>query len=110
MTMPPNPRERRPADHRAPSQRNFSAPPSVSLPDDELTHFQLCVLRDAFLEAEARYWLKRATQFEAARPRPQDFNGRAAASQLRRRSSALDDVASACRAKAAVCRDRTGHA
>lgn len=70
--------------------------------DDHLTQFSLRLIRDAMNEATALYWLRRAEQFETARPRPGDrlgANGRRGAAEIDARCLAL---ANACRAKAAA--------
>jgi hypothetical protein len=42
----------------------------------DVDHFRFRVLQDAFAEATASYWRRRAEQFRAALPRPGDFPGR----------------------------------
>ncbi|WP_343909043.1 hypothetical protein [Nocardioides aquiterrae] len=69
---------------------------------DYLDHFRARVLQDALNEAMAAYWLRRAEQFEAARPTLADFRGEASAAELGARWRELDEVARACRARAAV--------
>lgn len=83
-------------------------------PDEYLDHFRARVLQDAFAEATADYWLRRAEAYEAARPRltdhpggPVDFiTGRPLAppnpaSRVERWRHASERAA-ACRARAAV--------
>jgi hypothetical protein len=41
----------------------------------DVDHFRYRVLQDAFAEATAIYWRRRADQFRAALPRPGDFPG-----------------------------------
>lgn len=59
---------------------------------------------DAVADASANQWEARARLFEAARPRPDDFHGRASVDDLRRRWIDLTEAAAACRARAAVIR------
>ncbi len=63
-------------------------------------HFLHRVLQDAFADASAAQWLRRAEQLEAARPRPGDFTGRATPAELAERSRRLTAAAEACRARA----------
>lgn len=65
-------------------------------------HFTRRLLTDCLDEATRTHWLKRATQLEAARPRPDDFNGRATIDELRARWRELTEIANACRARAKV--------
>lgn len=72
--------------------------------DADLLHFGTRILRDAMNEATSAYWLRRAEQFEAARPQPGDrlgTNGRRGAAEIDARCAAM---ARACRAKAAALR------
>src|SRR3954454_12283482 len=55
---------------------------TVTLPGDDLGHFQARVLQDAVAEATAAYWLHRAEQFDAARPQPRDYAGKATPAEL----------------------------
>lgn len=70
------------------------------LPD--LDHFTRRLLQDALNEARRSWWLKRAEDFERAKPRPGDFNGRATIEQLRARWRWCHATAQACRNKAAL--------
>jgi hypothetical protein len=65
-------------------------------------HFTKRLLTDCLDEATRGYWLKRALQFEAARPGPGDFHGQATRADLRRRWQELTDIANACRSRAQV--------
>jgi hypothetical protein len=65
-------------------------------------HFRARVLQDALNEATASYWLRRARQFEAARPEPDEFHGEATRLQLRAKWYELTEAAEACRHRAAV--------
>lgn len=64
-------------------------------------HFRARVLQDCLTEATASYWRRRAVAFEAARPRPGDFNGRVTPDEL----AARDER---CRLAAELCRHRAG--
>lgn len=94
--------------------------------DDELAHFRARVIQDAINEATASYWLRRAQQFEDARPdpartppgrsRPGEYNGgpvdfetgtpsrQPDLDELRARWVALTVIAQACRNRATVSR------
>jgi hypothetical protein len=65
-------------------------------------HFLHRLLTDCLNEATRRWWLKRAAQFEAARPKTADFHGRADREQLREQWLRLTRIAQACRARADV--------
>ncbi len=65
-------------------------------------HFRARILQDVLAEATTHYWLRRAAMFEAARPRPSDFLGRASATEYAARDKRLAATAQACRARAAV--------
>jgi hypothetical protein len=67
---------------------------------EHVDHFQRRVMEDAINEASAIYWSKRAETFEAARPRPGDFTGRASHVDLAARDRELSEVATACRNRA----------
>ena len=69
---------------------------------DHLEQFRARVLADALNEASAAYWLRRAVQFDNARPRPGDYTGAATPQQLAQRDARLAEVAQACRAAADV--------
>lgn len=59
-------------------------------------------IRDAFTDASGAYWLRRAQQLEAAKPRPGDYVGRNAdLGEIEARRAALDDAIAACRRRAA---------
>lgn len=59
-------------------------------------------LADALNEASARYWRARAEVFEAARPHPEDFTGRADPAELARLDAANREAARACRNRAVM--------
>lgn len=60
------------------------------------------VIADAWCEAPSRYWLRRAEQLEAARPRPGDYPGQATPLQLAGRHARLTEAAQACRHRATL--------
>lgn len=62
------------------------------------------VLEDAFTEAVPDYWERRAERFEAARPRPGDFPGRAGQAALDAADARLAATAQACREAAELAR------
>jgi len=59
-------------------------------------------LQDALASATAGHWLRRAAFFEAARPRPGDFTGRATPEDLADRDRWLAARALACRRHAGL--------
>lgn len=59
------------------------------------------LLGDIWCEATAAYWMRRAEQFEAARPRRGDYTGNATAQEIYERYDSLTAAAQACRARAA---------
>ncbi len=65
-------------------------------------NFQRRVVQDAVAEAVAATWRRRADAFEDARPRAEDFHGRASRTDLRERDARLAAVATACRRRATV--------
>lgn len=73
--------------------------------DDYLTNFAARVMQDAMSEATSAYWLRRAAQFEAARPRPGEFHGRATPEKLRAQDARLARTAEMCRRRADLTRD-----
>lgn len=73
----------------------------TSLNGQSVEHFAYRVMRDAYLDATAAYWERRARTFEAARPRVGDFTGAATSAELRAQWDRLTVVAAACRNRAA---------
>ncbi|WP_341241235.1 hypothetical protein [uncultured Nocardioides sp.] len=67
-----------------------------------LMHFQARVLQDALSEASGAYWSRRAEAFEAAKPAPGEFHGKATRAELSARWCLMDKTARACRARASV--------
>lgn len=67
---------------------------------DLVDRFPYRAVRDAYLDATASYWRRRAQRFEDARPRRDDFTGNATIQQLRDQWNRLTELADACRARA----------
>lgn len=57
-------------------------------------------LFDAYAAATARYWRRRASAFEAARPNRGGFHGRATPAEVNARWERLTSTAQACRNRA----------
>lgn len=69
-------------------------------PERDLDPFTWGVLADAWNVGRRLWWLKRARDFENAKPLPGEYHGNATREQLSARWRFCDDVARACRAKA----------
>jgi hypothetical protein len=69
---------------------------------DYAEHFRRRVVQDAFAEATAVYWLRRAEQFDHALPRPDDYIGQATAVEIEAQHARLAALAVACRHRAAM--------
>ncbi len=69
---------------------------------DYVEHFRGRVVQDAFAEATAAYWTRRAEAFDAAMPRAGDYTGAATVEQLEERRLRLAGAATACRCRAVV--------
>lgn len=67
--------------------------------------FQSRVLQDCLSAALPTVWERRAAAWEAARPRPGDYNGQATRDDLVDRDERCWQTAEACRAHARVLRD-----
>lgn len=63
--------------------------------------FERRVLLDAWLDATATYWERRARELEAARPRRGDYPGRATPAEIVEQHQRLTAAADACRNRAA---------
>jgi hypothetical protein len=99
-----------PERRERPAQKNQT--PSKSIATDtstiaqavcrtaELDPFSWAVLTDVWLIGHRLWWLKRARDFENAKPLPGEFHGNATREQLSARWRWCDEVARACRAKA----------
>jgi hypothetical protein len=106
VNAPPT-RESRPGRNRAASistAKIKAAAVSVEQTADNLTQLQRRLVLEAVETAEAWWWLRRAEEYEAARPRPEEFHGRASRADLSRRWCDLTELAQACRARAAMAR------
>lgn len=70
----------------------------------DLADFAARVVQDALTAARPAHWLRRAAEFEAARPRPGDYHGQATPDEI----AALDDrlalIAEQCRLHADLLR------
>jgi hypothetical protein len=81
---------------------------SISQAVDNLTRLQRDVVIDALNDARRKWWLRRAQDFERAKPVPGEYHGRATREQLRARWLWCHETAQACRNKAALiemCRE-----
>lgn len=63
-------------------------------------HFRQRILQDALTEATAAYWVRRAWQYERARPQPGQFTGQATAQEIAALDADLATKALNCRRKA----------
>lgn len=90
-------------------------PPSKSLPRslpeqrpdvrelvEHLTQMQRRVVQDAFSEARASYWRRRAAAFRAALPRQDEWHGREGLASVRMRRDRLKAIIAACESAAEV--------
>ncbi len=77
-------------------------------PADRFAPLQARVVLDALHEATAAYWRRRAATFDAARPRSNDFTGRASPSDLAAGDARCHTIADACRQRALVEDDNYG--
>lgn len=75
--------------------------PEVGTRMPDLDRFTRDLLADALNEASRTWWIKRAEDFERAKPTPGDY-GQATIEQLRARRSWCHATAQACRNKAAL--------
>ena len=69
---------------------------------ETLDHFVWRLLTDCLAESTRTYWLKRAEDFENAKPRLGESHGNRTPDQLRESWRRCDDIARACRARAEV--------
>jgi hypothetical protein len=69
---------------------------------EHLEHFSRRFVQEVIDDATAAYYLKRAQAFEDAKPKPGDFHGQATVEELREQWLRLDQIATACRARAGV--------
>ncbi len=103
--MPPDNEERRPQEGAAPKS-TATTTSHILQPAVEIVayvdHFRHRVIADALAEATSTYWLKRADDFEWARPSLADFPGDVTLDQRRMRWRELTKVATACRNRATV--------
>lgn len=93
-------RQSPPAANRGASNVNYRDNSTVPQRIDDFLHDALA---EVMLTAERQWWLRRAEDFERAKPRPVgEFHGRMTAAQLRAQWLRLDAMARACRARAQV--------
>lgn len=79
---------------------------ALVLDAERVTAFRARILADAFLDASAIYWLRRADELEAAAHRPGiDFPGTATPEQLAIQRHRCFRDAAACRHRATLERD-----
>lgn len=69
---------------------------------EHVDHFQRRALREAIRDAERGQNLRRAAEWEAAAPRPDDYTGRATPEQIAEATRRCHAVAAAYRARAEV--------
>lgn len=74
-----------------------------------LARVLFAAVEDAWREAEAINWERRAAIFEKARPQPGDFNGNATVDELAERDRRCAETAQACRNKADAVRRGWDH-
>lgn len=72
---------------------------------DPVNQFTVRVLQETMLAAMPWSWLRRAETLDGARPRPDDFNGKATADQLVERDARLAAQAEQCRVHAQFLTD-----
>lgn len=69
---------------------------------EHIDNFQRRVIEDAITSSRGATWLRRASAFEAAAPRPDDFRGRATPEEIEVRRRRLKASALACRRHAGI--------
>lgn len=74
--------------------------PRLEVLHAELGPFARRLVEESLLTALPASWLRRAAEFEAARPRPGDFHGAASAADLAARDRRCAEAAQACRERA----------
>jgi hypothetical protein len=73
----------------------------VTRPPDFATAYAGRLLMDAWIDASAKQWRRRAEQFDAVATRPGDYLGRSTPEQRRERVERCAAAAQACRNRAA---------
>ena len=76
--------------------------PSVAQLVDHLEQVQRRVVQDAFSEARASYWRRRAASFRAALPRQDEWHGSEGLASVRMRRDRLRAIIAACESAAEV--------
>ena len=74
----------------------------MALTPDRLARFNADVVLDALEHASSARWLRRAAQFEDARPKPTDYTGKATAAQLAAADARCAQAAQLCRHRAGI--------
>lgn len=74
--------------------------------DAHVRQFRIRVLQEAITQSMADFWDRRAATFEAARPRTGDYLGKSTPAQRTELDESLRARAEACRARAALLRQR----
>lgn len=69
----------------------------------DFDHRYARAIQDSIASSLSHQWLRRAEEFERAKPRPDDFRGRATDEQLAEQAARLTAKADACRHRADVC-------
>ena len=73
---------------------------NITDPEAYVDHFAKRVVQDAYAEASATYWRRRARALEAALPRPGDFMGHATTEDVEERRQRLAEAIHACYVRA----------
>lgn len=90
-------------DEGRPGERaasNVTTGNTVSIPDFD--NWSRRVIQDALNESTRAFWLKRAEDFERAKPRPDEYHGNKTREQLRAQWLWCHETAQACRNKAVM--------
>lgn len=98
MRTPPDNDRGRPGEKAA---SNVISSDTLSLPQ-RIDNFLQDALTEIMLTAERAWWLRRAEDFERAKPVPGEYVGGASHADLRAQWLRLDRMARACRARASV--------
>lgn len=96
--LPDNDRGR--PGERAASSVNSGDVTRIPLRVDRFVHD---LLLEVLLSSERTWWLRRAEDFEQAKPMRGQFSGQATPAQLSAQWQRFDEMARACRARAELC-------
>lgn len=80
---------------------NVTSP--VEILPERIDRFVHDVLTEILLAADRLWWLRKAEEFDRAKPEPGQFVGLATREQLSAQWQRLDETARACRARAELC-------